>query len=97
MLQTTHPKKLGIKEGPRKDVSISLKRGNKTDIGVGGRRKLVGNRVGRETGVGGWGQVWKQYWGGEKRTGRHLRDKLKSLDREVPRNLWWVGLGEFPI
>ena len=50
MIQFTDPKNLNKKESPRKDVWISLRRGNKTVIG--GRWKLCG-RVDREgNGVG---------------------------------------------
>ena len=36
-LQSTDPKKLSNKEGPREDARISLRRGNKTEIGGGWR------------------------------------------------------------
>jgi hypothetical protein len=57
MLQSTDPKKLGNKEGPREEVWISLRRGNKIDVGGGWRqglregvkrRRKMGWRINRE-------------------------------------------------
>ena len=53
MLQSTDPKKLSNKKGPRRDISISLRVRNRKDI-RGGWRK---------------GNVWKGVWKGVRAEG----------------------------
>jgi hypothetical protein len=50
-LQSSDPRKLNNKEGPRENISISLIRRNKIVIGVGGRERTR----------------WEKEWRGEHR------------------------------
>jgi hypothetical protein len=59
MLQSTDPKKLSNSEGPREDVWISLRRGNKIVIWSGWRERTGWER--------GYGEEWRR---GEWRVGR---------------------------
>ena len=47
MLQNTDPKKLSKKVGPSQDSLISLRSGNRLDIGVDGRREMGGRGNGK--------------------------------------------------
>jgi hypothetical protein len=87
MLQSTHPKKLCIKEDPREDAWISLGSGNKIEIRSGGR-KGMGLEMEWEGNSDG-----KQMWGKEgwKRVGRENGNRL-GTPKGLTGDLWWERL-----